>query len=396
MITKRIFITLFALFAFVGLNAQNYDFSVANNGKAIYYKVIDTANVKVCSGNINCYFGKVEIPDTVSSNGVRYNVVEIDNYAFALSDSLTEVVLPISVKKIGNFAFQSCTLLTNIMLTDSVKAIGKGAFSQCSSLSTIRIPAYLTSVSQMCFKQCASLNNLYIGNIIEYVDTAAFENCTGLVNLTIDSSVHAIRSNAFKYCGALAELRLPNRIDTIEEYAFFGSGAIRNAYLGQSDSSKLEYIGRNAFGYCTRLISTTVYRQMPPKMYDNTFTGVENKHVLHVPCGRKPYYDTAAYWKDLNTAYKTIVEDCGVGLDDEPDMVSVSLYPNPAKTHFIIEGKNIKNITICNILGKEVFRRNGSLSERHEISTYGFKTGFYLVKVGFDGGKCKTLKLQIQ
>jgi len=62
---------------------------------------------------------------------------------------------------------------------------------------------------------------------------------------------------------------------------------------------------------------------------------------------------------------------------------SVTLFPNPAKQQFTI--KNSKqldlDITIFNILGKEVYNANNNTSINHHINLSSLKTGVYLVRL---------------
>lgn len=58
----------------------------------------------------------------------------IPKQAFCNYTSLTEIIIPNSVKEICDFAFEGCTGLKRIIIPNSVKYIGPRAFGNCESL----------------------------------------------------------------------------------------------------------------------------------------------------------------------------------------------------------------------------------------------------------------------
>ncbi|MDR0789341.1 MAG: leucine-rich repeat protein [Bacteroidales bacterium] len=397
-IAKRFLITLMLMSSFAGLKAQSYDFSSDFKQKTIYYTRLNATTVSVSSAFINCYWGKIEIPDTVRYDSVKYDVVAISNYAFALSDSLTEVKIPESVTTIGNFAFQTCPALIKVELTDSIQTIAKGAFKGCLSLPSIKLPVKLTKVSNMCFMQCKALDSVVISNNITRVDTSAFESCESLKHLVIDEPVSVIGKSAFRLCLSLNAIVLPNSVQTLEDFAFYASASVHTAALGSDNNTALTFIGKSAFAYCTRLIKTTVYSSFPPKAYDDSFTGVEAKHILHVPCNSKPIYDTTDAWKLLNDTVegKEIVEDCTGLANEDFSTPTASLYPIPASNTITLEGDGIMEARICNLLGQDIIstRPNGRLKSQIDVST--LSKGMYIVRLRFADGRNSSLKLQIK
>ncbi|MCB5733792.1 leucine-rich repeat domain-containing protein, partial [Streptococcus sp. MSK15_114] len=87
---------------------------------------------------------KLIIPQKISN----YRVTEIGSDAFSGS-SLSEVVLPSTLRKIGNYAF-SGTQLTKLTLPEGVTEIGVGAFSG-SSLKEVVLPSTLTKIDYSAF-----------------------------------------------------------------------------------------------------------------------------------------------------------------------------------------------------------------------------------------------------
>ena len=56
----------------------------------------------------NEYSGDVEIPETVTYNGITYSVTSLGNRCFASCSSLTSITIPNSVTSLGVDCFQHC------------------------------------------------------------------------------------------------------------------------------------------------------------------------------------------------------------------------------------------------------------------------------------------------
>ena len=82
--------------------------------------------------------GVIEIPETIHFDDKEYKVTSIDSSAFSECKSITNVIIPSSIKNIGASAFKECTNLTNITLFNNLQ-IGNWAFEGCTQLSTMTI-----------------------------------------------------------------------------------------------------------------------------------------------------------------------------------------------------------------------------------------------------------------
>lgn len=74
------------------------------------------------------YRGAIVIPTTIVTDGLKYSVTSIGDYAFHGCTGLTSITIPSSVTSIGHFAFSECRRLTSIEIPNSVTSIGAAAF----------------------------------------------------------------------------------------------------------------------------------------------------------------------------------------------------------------------------------------------------------------------------
>ena len=74
----------------------------------IYYNLILKAKQAEVTSNPNKYRGNVMIPESVTYEGVEYNVTTICENAFYNCSSLTSITIPSSLTNIGAKAFKGC------------------------------------------------------------------------------------------------------------------------------------------------------------------------------------------------------------------------------------------------------------------------------------------------
>lgn len=96
--------------------------------------------------------GPYAIPDTVAT---------LNNGAFYLAESLTEVDIPGSVGEIWPDCFLKCSSLTKVRINPGLKTIGLAAFALCPSLGNVVIPSTVTRLGDSAFAHCAGLAGVY-------------------------------------------------------------------------------------------------------------------------------------------------------------------------------------------------------------------------------------------
>ncbi|MBR5170724.1 MAG: leucine-rich repeat protein [Muribaculaceae bacterium] len=289
-----------------------YDFTV--NG--IYYLKTGSSTVSVVAGD-SPYSGNVDIPATVSNNGITYNVTAIGNSAFEDCTGLTAVSIPGSVTSIGSNAFMNCRSLGSITLPDGLTSIGDNALKGCESISSLTIPqgvtylgenalAGMTGLTSLTWNAAncwtngnlatATLRNVTIGEGVELlpwgfvagapitsiqfpqsletIAGSAFEGCNGLTSLTIPEGITAIGSRAFYNCSSLTALHWNARecwtngdmptpditsVSIGNQVEVLPTAFILGSHITAIDIPiSVKVIGNSAFSDCTEMTSITI------------------------------------------------------------------------------------------------------------------------------------------
>ena len=81
----------------------------------------------------------VNVPETVTANGVEYSVTSVDANAFKGNSSVKKLVLPDSVTKVGANAFKSDKNLKTVVINNKLTSVGTNAFKSIKSGALIKI-----------------------------------------------------------------------------------------------------------------------------------------------------------------------------------------------------------------------------------------------------------------
>ena len=233
---KKLVLTL-AILASFAMQALAYDFeSVAPTGQTLCYTIISDSTVYVYM----VYYGvegAVEIPETVSYNGVDYQVVGIDTDAFANQSGMTSVTLPNSLLYLSGF--RGCSGLTSIVIPNSVIYIDCGTFEYCSALSSVSIGSSVTHIYSGAFYGCTALTSIVLPDAVSFIGENAFYLCSSLTYVFLGASVETIGTYAFTGCGAL------ETIEVSENNPFYMS---MDGVLFDHDAKTLLYYPRGKSG----------------------------------------------------------------------------------------------------------------------------------------------------
>lgn len=224
------------------------------------------------------YPDPVTIPQTVTYNGVEYNVTAIGKRAFGNCTTLRTINIPSSVTSIGREAFCQCCNLKSINIPNSVTSIGKFAFYECSGLRTITISNSVTSFESYIFAKCSSLQNITIPSSVTSIGIFAFQGCSSLRTITIPNSVTSIGSHAFQECSSLQTITIPNSVTSIEAFTFYGCSSLQDITIPNS----ITCIGSIAFQGCSSLQTITIPNSVTYIGHD-TFNGCSNLQTITIP-----------------------------------------------------------------------------------------------------------------
>lgn len=223
---KRFIASLFA--ALLAAQAWAYDFKSGD----LYYNITGDNTVEVTyqiyniSGNYPD-LTSVEIPETVSYNGITYTVTCI-----------------------GSSAFNECGSLTSVTIPNSVTIIESSAFARCEKLTSVNIPASVKYIEDTPFFLCSSLvyneydNALYLGNSDNPYHALIEVKSDDITTCHIHSNCKVIAGEAFKYCDNLNSVNIPSSVTGIGTWAFYHCGNLTSIDIPETvtDVSNLAFV----------------------------------------------------------------------------------------------------------------------------------------------------------
>lgn len=165
------------------------------------------------------------------------------------------------MKTIGDFAFQNCDNLSNI----NIKSIE--SWLQIKFEDVFSNPLHYGA---KLFLNGVELTDLIIPDGISIINESVFRNCISIKTVTFSEGVNIIKKDAFADCRNLESITL---------------------------SSTIEYIYQNVFTNCSSLKKIIALPQIPPFLFDNSFSNYSVP--LKVPKGCKVAYQTAQGWKNF-------------------------------------------------------------------------------------------------
>ena len=262
----------------------------------IYYN-LDTTNktaevtYKGDSSSDEEYSGSVNIPASITYNGVSYKVLSIGEDAFYGCVNMTSIKIAEGIQEIGDDAFQGCASLTSIEFPNTVTTIGSSVFANYLSISGNSYPKVI-------------LRHITLGSGLTKVGTDAF-GCAISSSLDEGAEVHykgtadswAKINFANKYANPLhdatdlyinGELLTEANITSatsISAYAFINCTSLTSVKMGSS----VQKIGIEAFKGCNNLKKVTCYATTVPTVYSTSFSNYNA--YLYVPCASKEDYD---------------------------------------------------------------------------------------------------------
>ena len=236
------------------------------------------------------YSGSVNIPASITYNGVSYKVLSIGDDAFHGCVNMTSIKIAEGIQEIGDDAFQGCASLTSIEFPNSVTTIGSSVFATYLLsdypdviLRHITLGSGLTKVGTDAFGYDSGAgSSLDEGAEVHYKGTADswakinFEN--KYANPLHDATDLYINGEL------LTEANITSAT-SISAYAFINCTSLTSVKMGSS----VQKIGVEAFKGCNNLKYITSYPTTVPTVYSTSFSNYNA--YLYVPCASKVDYD---------------------------------------------------------------------------------------------------------
>lgn len=245
----------------------------------------------------------IEIPASITADGVTYPVKHLGTYAFEdyiftkefkfLTDS-TYTKHPLET--IANYAFDNCTGLTTITGLDNsnLKSIGSYAFSGDAKLTindtltqgseTSTFPDTLERVNNYAFYNCSKLSSLNVPGLKE-IHNSSFEGCShmnesgdydkeyGLTAIRLSNELSKLGVKSFANCRLLSDLSFSGDptygYDEIPDYCF-----AYTALPALHVPSAIRLIGQYAFAYSS--IASITFDEGITGIGDGAFFGCSN------------------------------------------------------------------------------------------------------------------------
>ena len=237
------------------------------------------------------YSGLVNIPASITYNGVSYKVLSIGDDAFYGCVNMTSIKIAEGIQEIGEHAFYGCGSLTSIEFPNSVTTIGNSVFANYLNINGNNYPKVI-------------LRHITLGSGLTKVGTDAF-GCAISSSLDEGAEVHykgsadswAKINFENKYANPLhdatdlyinGELLTEANITSatsISAYAFINCTSLTSVKMGSS----VQKIGVEAFKGCNNLKYITSYPTTVPTVYSTSFSNYNA--YLYVPCASKEDYD---------------------------------------------------------------------------------------------------------
>ena len=173
----------------------------------------------------------LKLPDSITSIGTQ---------AFFRTLDLDEFTLPPNLKKMGTNVF-NYSRIKKLTIIDTT-SLGVTQFAQ-SSISELIVPESVKKINGAWFSSCSNLKTIMFSEGLTKIDGTAFQGCTALETVYLPNSVESIGKNAFKGCTKLKNFVVPNNDISFGETVFADDAAL--TLFGEAGSATEMYANAN-------------------------------------------------------------------------------------------------------------------------------------------------------
>lgn len=230
-------------------------YSLSGSGDSAYATLTtDNANIDFTSTN-----GVVEIPETVTKDGVTYKVTSIAKSCFSGSSwnkgtTIKKIIVPSSITFVDEHAFRELANLEEVIYSASYDKISNGFFYKCPKLRIIDMSgSKVKTIGDNTFFGDSALEKVVFSNCIETISGNAFSGSMSGegpdVTIVFPSSLKSIAGKqTFSGTSRLKKVVLQEGLITLGNNVFQSSG-IETIVIPKSVTT----IGEHAFNNADKL-----------------------------------------------------------------------------------------------------------------------------------------------
>ena len=132
-------------------------------------------------------------PYYTSRNGVLYTSDGKTLMTYPAGKSSTSYTVLDGTEVIANNAFDRARSLTEILLPNSLREVQTSAFRECNALQQMDFPRGVTRIASSAMDNCNTMNHVTLPSTLNYIGSNAFNRCTSL-------SVIYVKATTPPYC----------------------------------------------------------------------------------------------------------------------------------------------------------------------------------------------------
>lgn len=175
-------------------------------------------------------------------------VVSIGEKAFK-NTTVSEVILPGSIKAILRGAFSGCKRLQHIDLPDGLEYLGSHCFAS-SGFTALHFPDRLKTIPEGCCGGCANLSDVTFGQQVQTIQWSAFHACKKLQTVSFPKSLLRVDNDAFEKT-AITRFIFPagvQEVGDVKHSRFYIEPRYPafDSTISESDSPVLVFLGMDA------------------------------------------------------------------------------------------------------------------------------------------------------
>lgn len=234
----------------------------------------------------------VVIPEIIVSDGLTFQVTQINASAFNSCSSITSLTSTDgNLKAINDYAFNECPNLKKVKLICAEESsIGHYSFYQCASLIEVHLSC--STIGYYTFFNCANLQKVILSDVksiglgnytynryYKQPNKAGytFSNCSNLTYVDLGNKLEKVSKGIFHYCAKLTYVVIPA---TCVNYSYFSSSEISLRESSEGYWREFGFSRNDIFDGCTRLQSIIYLGEQTPKCGSNA-TVYHPKEQVH-------------------------------------------------------------------------------------------------------------------